>query len=106
MAMIALKRSGEPLDRDLILLATADEETGGKAGAGWLVQHRPDVIGDAEYCINEGDHIHLLAGGRKVVQVAVGEKTPLWLKLVAHGDAGHGSAPPPQQGGTPPIPPP
>jgi len=94
MAMIALKRSGEPLDRDLILLATADEETGGKAGTGWLVHHRPDVVGNAEYCINEGDHIHLLAGGRRIVHVAVGEKTPFWVKLVAHGEAGHGSTPP------------
>src|SRR5439155_8621542 len=34
MALVALKRSGEPIDRDVILLATADEETGGKAGAG------------------------------------------------------------------------
>ena len=94
MAMIAIKRSGEPLDRDLILLATADEETGGKAGAGWLVQHRPDVVGNAEYCINEGDHIHQLPGGRKVVQLGIGEKTPCWVKLVAHGEAGHGSTPP------------
>jgi len=94
MAMVALKRSGEPLDRDLILLATADEETGGKAGAGWLVHHRPDLLANAEYCINEGDHIHLLTGGRKVVQVGVGEKTPFWVKLVAHGEAGHGSTPP------------
>ncbi|OLC90740.1 MAG: hypothetical protein AUJ03_00530 [Deltaproteobacteria bacterium 13_1_40CM_3_71_4] len=81
MAMIAIKRSGEPLDRDLILLATADEETGGKAGAGWLVQHRPDVVGNAEYCINEGDHIHQLPSGRKVVQLGIGEKTPCWVKL-------------------------
>ena len=32
MALIALKRSGQRLDRDVILLATADEETGGRAG--------------------------------------------------------------------------
>ena len=29
MAVIALKRAGDPLERDVILLATADEETGG-----------------------------------------------------------------------------
>src|SRR5438046_6036412 len=38
MALVALKRIGQPIDRDVILLATADEETGGKAGAGWIVR--------------------------------------------------------------------
>jgi acetylornithine deacetylase/succinyl-diaminopimelate desuccinylase-like protein len=95
MTLIALKRSGQPLARDLILLATADEEAGGKAGAGWIVQHRPDVLGDAEYCINEGDHIHI-RNGRKVVQVATAEKTPCWVRLTSRGDPGHGSTPPPE----------
>jgi acetylornithine deacetylase/succinyl-diaminopimelate desuccinylase-like protein len=96
MTVVALKRSGEPIDRDVILLATADEETGGRAGAGWIVQHRPDLVANAEYLVTEGDHIHVRPGGRKVVQVAVAEKTPCWVKLTARGDAGHGSTPPPQ----------
>ena len=96
MALVALKRSGQPIDRDVILLATADEETGGKAGAGWIVQHRPELLGNAEYLLTEGDHIHLAHGGRKVVQVAVAEKTPCWVKLIARGEGGHGSTPPAQ----------
>ena len=96
MALVALKRSGQPIDRDVILLATADEETGGKAGAGWIVQHRPELLGNAEYLLTEGDHIHLAQGGRKVVQVAVAEKTPCWVKLIARGEGGHGSTPPAQ----------
>src|SRR5437867_1133747 len=86
MTVIALRRAGQQLPRDVILLATADEETGGRAGAGWIVQHRPDLLGNAEYLVTEGDHIHLQGGHRKVVQVAVAEKTPCWLKLTAHGD--------------------
>ncbi|HJQ83359.1 MAG TPA: M20/M25/M40 family metallo-hydrolase [Candidatus Binatia bacterium] len=96
MTTIALRRSGQPLPRDVILLATADEETGGRAGAGWIVEHRADLLRDVEYLVTEGDHIHIRAGGRKVVQVGVAEKTPCWVKLTAHGDAGHGSTPPPQ----------
>ena len=96
MAVIALHRAREQPPRDVILLATADEETGGKAGAGWLVQHRPDLLGNAEFLVTEGDHIHVRSGGRRVAQVAVGEKTPCWLQLTAHGDTGHGSTPPPQ----------
>ena len=93
MAVIAVKRSHRTLPRDIIILATADEETGGSAGAGWLVHHRRELLGDAEYLLTEGDHIHL-RGGQKIVQVSVAEKTPCWLKLVAHGEAGHGSTPP------------
>jgi acetylornithine deacetylase/succinyl-diaminopimelate desuccinylase-like protein len=96
MTMVAIKRSGQELDRDLILLATADEEAGGKAGAGWLVQHHPELVQGAEYLVNEGDAIHEQAGGKLAVQVGVAEKTPCWVRLTAHGDAGHGSTPPPQ----------
>ncbi len=96
MALVALKRIGQPIDRDVILLATADEETGGRAGAGWIVQHRPELLGSAEYLLTEGDHIHVAQGGRKVVQVAVAEKTPCWVKLIARGEGGHGSTPPAQ----------
>jgi acetylornithine deacetylase/succinyl-diaminopimelate desuccinylase-like protein len=96
MALVAIKRSGRPLDRDVILLATADEETGGRAGAGWLVRERPDLLGDAEYLLTEGDHIHRRGDGRTVVQVAVAEKTPCWLQLTATGPGGHGSTPAPE----------
>jgi acetylornithine deacetylase/succinyl-diaminopimelate desuccinylase-like protein len=96
MTLIMLKRSGRPLDRAVILLATADEETGGRGGAGWIVQQRPDLLDDAEYLVTEGDHIHLREGGRKVAQVAVAEKTPCWVRLIVHGESGHGSTPPPE----------
>jgi len=94
-ALIVLKRSAIPLARDVVLLATADEETGGRAGAGWVVEHRPELLADAEYLVTEGDHIHVRQGGRRVVQVAVAEKTPCWVQLTAHGPSGHGSTPPP-----------
>jgi acetylornithine deacetylase/succinyl-diaminopimelate desuccinylase-like protein len=92
MAVVALARSAEPLPRDVILLATAGEETGGQMGAGWLVDHRPDLVAGAEYLLTEGDHIHARASGT-LVQIDVAEKTPYWIRLVAEGEAGHGSAP-------------
>ena len=70
MTLVALKRAGETPARDIVFLATADEETGGKAGAGWIVEHRPDLLHDAEYLLTEGDHVRVGPGGRKVVQVA------------------------------------
>lgn len=96
MAMIAIKRSGQPIERDLILLATADEETGGKAGAGWITEHHPELVQGAEYLVNEGEAIHPLPTGKTVVQVGVAEKTPCWVRLTARGDAGHGATPPAQ----------
>lgn len=94
MTLIALHRSGEPLARDVILLSTADEEVGGAAGARWIVEQRPDLVAGAEFLLNEGDHIHVRAGGDRLVQVAIAEKAPLWIRMSARGPTGHGSTPP------------
>jgi acetylornithine deacetylase/succinyl-diaminopimelate desuccinylase-like protein len=95
MAMLLLKRQGITLRRDVIFMGTAGEETGGQAGAGWMVANHFDKLGDAEFVLNEGGDIHIAADGKATYEVAVAEKTPCWLRLTATGDAGHGSAPPP-----------
>ena len=51
--MKLLKRDKVKLKGDVILAATADEEKGGEAGAGWLVRNHPEKI-RADYVINEG----------------------------------------------------
>ena len=45
--MLALKRSGADLRRDVIFAAVADEEAGGEHGARGLVARRPELFGDA-----------------------------------------------------------
>ncbi|HLW72214.1 MAG TPA: M20/M25/M40 family metallo-hydrolase [Candidatus Binataceae bacterium] len=94
MAMLAIKRSGRLLDRDVIFLATGDEETGGRYGAAWLVEHEPDVFADAAYLINQGGSIMTRPNGRRYYGVAVTEKTPLWIRLTAAGVEGEGATPP------------
>ncbi len=94
MTLIALRRSGRTLDRDVVLLATADEEAGGAAGAQWIVERRPELVAGAEFLLNEGDHIHERPGRGRLVQVAVGEKAPFWVKVSTRGPTGHGSTPP------------
>lgn len=94
-AFLALARSGEPLDRDVIFLATADEEAGGHWGAGWLVRHRPDLLEGVGLVLNEGGSGRIL-GSRVVFSVEVTQKVPLWLRLNALGPAGHGSSPAPR----------
>ncbi|MCS7294597.1 MAG: M20/M25/M40 family metallo-hydrolase, partial [Dehalococcoidia bacterium] len=92
MAFLALKREGAPLRRELVFLAVADEEAGGLYGIEWLARHHPDAI-RAQYVINEGGGgvTELFGVQRPVFNVAVAEKGPLWLRLVAEGTPGHGS---------------
>ena len=94
MAMLAIKRAGILLDRDVIFIATGDEEDGGKLGAGWMVDHHADVFADAGALLNEGGRIDTRPNGRRYFDVSLSEKTPLWLRLTATGDAGHAAVPP------------
>src|SRR2546421_222751 len=50
-ALLALKRAKAPLKRDLIFLATADEEAGSAYGARFVADQRRDWIAGAEYAI-------------------------------------------------------
>jgi len=93
MAMLALKRSGILLNRDIVFLATADEEQGGKNGAGWVIAHEPSLFSDAGYLLNDGGSIVQAANGRRFYAVSITEKTPLWLKLTAQGPPAHAEAP-------------
>lgn len=93
-AMVLLKRSGCPIDRDIIFLGTPDEEVGATYGASWFVKHHADLVGDAEFLINEGFHIDTDSTGKALYWgVDIAEKSALWLKLTAHGQAGHASMP-------------
>jgi acetylornithine deacetylase/succinyl-diaminopimelate desuccinylase-like protein len=93
VAMAALARSGEPLRGDLVLAVVADEEDGtNEVGMSWLVQARPDLATD--YVLNEGAGERLvLADGRTVVTLNVGEKAATTVRVTALGDPGHSSDP-------------
>jgi acetylornithine deacetylase/succinyl-diaminopimelate desuccinylase-like protein len=92
VVMVMLKREKVSLDRDVIFLAVADEEAEG-TGTDWFIAHQREMLGNAEFLINEGGE-NLLEGGKvKYVGVDVGEKTTFWLHVVAHGRPGHASRP-------------
>jgi acetylornithine deacetylase/succinyl-diaminopimelate desuccinylase-like protein len=96
LALLELARRETPLQRDVILLATPDEETGGLDGAGWIVRERPQLVRGAEYLLTEGGGIQVdPGGGPEAWQVAVSEKSPCWLRISTHGRAGHSSVPDP-----------
>lgn len=94
VVMVMLKREKVSLDRDVIFLAVADEEAENK-GTDWFIKNQRDLLGNAEFLINEGGENLLENGKVKYVGVDVGEKTSYWLHVVAHGRPGHGSRPNP-----------
>jgi acetylornithine deacetylase/succinyl-diaminopimelate desuccinylase-like protein len=92
VVMVMLKREKVELDRDVIFLAVADEEVD-DTGSDWFIEHERDLLGNAEFLINEGGENLLQDGSVKYVGVDVGEKTTYWMHVVAHGRPGHGSRP-------------
>jgi acetylornithine deacetylase/succinyl-diaminopimelate desuccinylase-like protein len=89
---LSVKRLGLSLDRDLIFAATADEEMGGTWGVQWLLENRPELV-DCEYVLNEGGGMAFELGGRTFFTYQTAEKGICWVKLTAHGTAGHASIP-------------
>src|SRR5260370_18861738 len=57
LTLLTLKRAGVPLRRDVLFVATADEEVGGGLGAGWLLTHHPQLVSDPEFLLTEGGTI-------------------------------------------------
>lgn len=92
---LSLHRSGRPLNRDVIFVATADEEAGGLYGAGWLIENRPEVFDGAGILLNEGGSGRLTPKGDTVFSVEVTQKVPVWVRLTAVDTPGHGSMPNP-----------
>jgi acetylornithine deacetylase/succinyl-diaminopimelate desuccinylase-like protein len=95
MALIRAKRERVPLARDLVFLATADEEVAFQGALraispqGWR-----DRLKDAEFLITEGGENLVEADGRVLYfGVETAEKGPFWLKLQTRGVPGHGSRP-------------
>jgi acetylornithine deacetylase/succinyl-diaminopimelate desuccinylase-like protein len=93
-ALITLHNSGIVPARDIVMLSTADEEAGGERGIRWMIANHADEI-DSEYVLDEGGMgtRDVLAPGKLVYGISVGDKIVLWLHMRAKGTAGHGSQP-------------
>ena len=90
------KRAGIVPPRDLVFAFVADEESGGKYGAQWLVRNRPDLFEGVTEAVGEvgGFSITLPrrdGGERRLYLIETAEKGLLWMRLTARGRAGHGS---------------
>ncbi|MBI3299149.1 MAG: M20/M25/M40 family metallo-hydrolase [Elusimicrobia bacterium] len=89
-----LAKRGVRLKRDVVLAAVADEESGGRWGIKWLLEHRPELL-DAELALNEGGTTFTRGGKVRIFAVQVQEKEYLDLTVTARGAGGHASVPDP-----------
>ena len=90
--LLMAHRNRLPLQRDLVLIAAADEEVGGTHGMAWLLKEHPEWL-DAEFGINEAGGFAVLVDGQPIYTCQVAEKGGADVDLVAEGRPGHSSVP-------------
>jgi acetylornithine deacetylase/succinyl-diaminopimelate desuccinylase-like protein len=90
--VLLLHRLKVPLDRDVIFLAEAGEESSTQFGIDFMVDRHWDKIA-AQFSLAEGGHMVREGGTVKQVVVAATEKLSRNMNLVAHGVSAHGSVP-------------
>jgi acetylornithine deacetylase/succinyl-diaminopimelate desuccinylase-like protein len=89
----AWSRSGMRTERDLVFLFIPDEEAGGQHGSHWIVDHRPDILEGVSEGVSEvGGFSLTLPDDRRLYLIQTAEKGIAWMRLIAEGAAGHGSA--------------
>jgi acetylornithine deacetylase/succinyl-diaminopimelate desuccinylase-like protein len=92
MTLIALKRAGIVLPRDVVFIGNADEESDG-LGSRTFIQRHPELFSDVEYLLTESGGSRVENGKVRWFGINVGEKVVYWQKLVVKGKASHGSRP-------------
>ncbi|MDD5398996.1 MAG: M20/M25/M40 family metallo-hydrolase [Dehalococcoidia bacterium] len=93
LAFLDIRRRNLPLSRDLVFLATADEESGADNGVEYLLREHPREF-DASLVLNEGSYVvEGIVPDRLLAMISPGEKGPCWMRLKRKGQPGHGSTP-------------
>ena len=77
--------------RDVVVAFLADEEAGGTWGARWLVDKHADLFDGVTEAIGEVGGFSVTIGGKRLYLLQTAEKGMAWMRLSAHGKAGHGS---------------
>ena len=93
-AIVALKRGGVALDRDVIFLADDDEEQGGDASIKPAIAKYWDKFA-AGFALNEEGRVILKEGKVQYVGIQTSEKVPANVTVIATGTSGHASMPRP-----------
>jgi len=90
-ALVAIKRSGRPPRRDVVFLATSDEEMGGEDGMAWVLENRPEWLKGIDYALTEGGANIVRDNRLAHVGIETTQKLALWLRLTAVGEPMHGA---------------
>lgn len=93
-AALEMAARGARPKRDLVLAFLADEEATGDYGSRYAVNEHRDLFDGVTEAISESGGYSVTYGDERVYPVAVGERGTSWMKVTAHGVAGHGSRPP------------
>ena len=91
LAFAQLQKEGAKPERDIIYLATCDEEVGGQHGVEYMLKN-VDELRNASFVLSEGGCI-VDENGRLHAQVSVAEKKLSQFMIRAKGTGGHGSMP-------------
>lgn len=86
-AMKALIDEGITPPGDIALAFVADEETGSRFGAGFLMEHHRDLFGPDDLLLIPD------AGDEEGAMIEVAEKSIAWFEFTVHGRQTHGSTP-------------
>jgi len=92
--IVELRRTGAHLTRDVLFLASDDEEQGGSASIKVTIEKYWDKIACA-YALNEGGRVMVKDGKVQYVGVQASEKVAYNVTVIATGSSGHGSLPKP-----------
>jgi acetylornithine deacetylase/succinyl-diaminopimelate desuccinylase-like protein len=92
-AVLGLAARGVRPRRDLVLAFLADEEATGEYGARHAVTEHRELFDGVTEAISESGGFSVTSGDHRVYPIAVGERGTAWMRLTAHGVAGHGSKP-------------
>jgi len=79
-------------DRDIVFLATSDEEAGGAFGIDWILENHRELV-RAGIALNEGGRIRVVDGRPLYCAIQCAEKVPYNVVLKATGTGGHASVP-------------
>jgi len=83
--------AGELPARELVVAFFADEENGGVYGSHFLVDEHPELFAGATDAVSEVGGYSVDLGGTRASLLQTGEKSLVWIKLIARGGAAHGS---------------
>ena len=85
-------RTGYQPPRNILLAFFADEEAGSNFGSRYMTREHPEVFAGYSEAISEvGGFSVTLKNGKRLYFIEAAQKGIHWMKLTAHGLAGHGS---------------